>query len=148
MTALTPARFKRQVAETRERILAELADLPELYERAYYASHSQAGRGQGGKISRGGHSDPTLQVLGDPLDKNRSGAQAKIRRTLERAPKTLATIESDVIAIERLISKAMDKLDPPPGFEALRFPVSASQADLEESRAAQKRRRERGEDIG
>lgn len=148
MTALTPARFKRQVVETRERILAELADLPELYERAYYASHTQAGRGQGGKISRGGHSDPTLQVLGDPLDKKRSGAQAAIRRTLERAPRTLAEMESQAIAIERSISKAMDRLDPPPGFDALRFPVSASPADLEESREAQRRRRERGEDIG
>lgn len=148
MTALTPARFNRQVAETRARILKELADLPELYERAYWASHTQTGRGQGGKISRGGHSAPTEQIVGDPLDPKRPGIQASIRRTLERAPKTLANVESEVIGIERQISKGMDRLDPPPGFQALRFPVSASQADLEESRAAQQRRRERGEDIG
>lgn len=146
MTAPTPRQFEIDVARTLARLKRHLAELPLLYEQAYGASHDRVVRASAGKITKG-RSDPTEQIVGDPLDPLRPGAQAAIRRALERAPKKLAELENEVLSIEREISRTLDRLDPAPGFEPLRFPVSASNADLDESRAAQARRRARGEDI-
>jgi hypothetical protein len=148
MTAMTPARFERVCAESFANIKALYAELPELYERAYLASHSQAVRAEGGKVMTGRPSNPTEQVVGDPLDPKRPGAQASIRRTLELAPRKLANAENSVSSIEKAVSTAMDRLDPRETPVALRFPRTASDADLEESAEAKKRRKDRHEDIG
>lgn len=145
---MTPARFDRVLAECMANIKRMLEELPEVYERAYLASHSQARRAEGGKIMSGGPSNPTEQIVGDPLDAKRPGSQASIRRQLELAPRKLVNAENSISAIEKSVSKAMDRLDPRAGFEALRFPRTASQADLDESAAAQERRKERKEDLG
>lgn len=148
MTALTPARFERKVAESFANLKKLLEELPELYERAYLASHSQPVRAQGGKVMTGRPSNPTEQVVGDPLDTKRPGAQAAIRKQLELAPRKLVNAENSISAIEKTVTKAMDRLDPREGFEALRFPRSASDADLQESAEAKERRIKRHEDIG
>lgn len=144
MTAPTPRQFELAIAQTLARLRRHMAELPEIYERAYGASHDRVVRASTGKITKG-RSDPTEQIVGDPLDAQRPGAQAAIRRALERAPKKLAELENDLVSIEREISRAMDRLDPAQGFEPLRFPVSATNADLDEARAAQERRVARGE---
>lgn len=148
MTAMTPARFNRVVSESFANMKRLYEELPAMYEQAYLASHSQAVRAEGGKVMTGRPSNPTEQVVGDPLDAKRPGAQAAIRRQLEGAPKKLAMAENSVSAVEKTIAAAMDRLDPRAGFEALRYPRTASDADLEESAAAKERRKERKEDIG
>ncbi len=147
MTAMTPARFNRVLSESFANLKRLYEELPEVYERAYLASHSQSVRAEGGKVMTG-RSDPTEQIVGDPLDPKRPGAQAAIRRQLEVAPRKLAQAENSVSSIERTVQTAMDRLDPRAGFEALRFPRTASDVDLEESASAKERRKERGEDIG
>lgn len=148
MTAVTPKRFETFLDETLERVREEFALLPELYERAYLASHSQAVRTSAGKITRGGHADPTEQIVGDPLDPKRPGVQAKIRHALERAPTRLADVENTAKSIEKSINSAMNRLDPHETFAPSHFQRPANQADIAEAEAAKRRRVERGEDIG
>lgn len=129
-------------------MLRRLADLKLLYcgeqgdnaDSAYSMSLEKAVRGSAGKISHG-MSDPTLEVVGDPLDKKRPGAQAALRKVLERAPKRLAEAENILSAVEADIRRAMDRLDPAETFEPIRYPITITQDELRESKDAQERRR-------
>lgn len=145
MTAPTPRQFDLAVALALVHIRQRLADLPELYARAYGASHERVVRDSAGKISRGSVSDPTTEIVGDPRDRQRPGRQRAIRATLEAAEGHLADAENAIAAIEASILRAMDRLDPHEGFELPRYPITVSRAELEESQAAQARRLERGE---
>jgi hypothetical protein len=145
MTAPTPRQFQLKIAQTHARIKHQLSELPDIYERAYNASAWQVGRESVGKIARGGISKPLEGIVGDPLDKRRPGRQAAIRRKLEEAEKHLADAESAIATIEREINKAMNRLDPPETFEALRNPISIMKDELEDLLEAQVRRRQRGE---
>jgi hypothetical protein len=140
MTALRPDQFDKLLAQHRHGIERKLADLGKAYRDAYGASLERVVRENAGKVMSGGASDPTATITGDPLDPQRPGIQAAIRRTLEAAPKSLTDAENTIASVEAKIAKAMDRLDPREGFEAMRYPISVSHADLEESRAAQERR--------
>lgn len=145
MTAQRPDQFARSVQRTRIHLDSQLRQLVELYRIAHDASLERVVRESAGKVMSGSASDPTAAITGDPLDKLRPGIQAAIRRTLERAAKQLAELENSVHAIEREIAKSLDRLDPKDGFDPLRYPISVSNADLDELQAAQQRRKERGE---
>jgi len=145
VTAPTPRQFQLAIARTHANIKSKLAELPDLYERAYGAAGWQVGRESVGKISRGGISKPLEGIVGDPLDARRPGAQAGIRRALERAEKQLAEAENSVAAISRDIEKAMDRLDPKETFQALRYPISVTNEELGDLREAKARRLGRGE---
>ena len=147
MSAPTPRQFEAELARSLARISQRMADLPALYRWAYGASSDRVVRDSAGKITKGGVADPTGQIVGDPLDPQRPGAQRRIRKTLEDAGGHLAAAENAITAIEREIGLAMDRLDPREGFEQLRYPITVSRADLEDSHAAQARRLERGEGI-
>jgi hypothetical protein len=97
-------------------------------------------RESAGKISHG-MSDPTVEVVGDPLDPKRPGAQAALRKKLENAPKRLVEAENILSSIEKDIRHAMDKLDPPERFEPTRYPITTTEAERRESKEAQDRRR-------
>lgn len=148
MTPPTPRTFARTCDATAENMLRRLADLKLLYcgeqgdnaDSAYSMSLEKAVRGSAGKISHG-MSDPTLEVVGDPLDKKRPGAQAALRKVLERAPKRLAEAENILSAVEADIRRAMDRLDPAETFEPIRYPITITQDELRESKDAQERRR-------
>lgn len=147
MTAPTPRQFDAAVAQTLARLRQRLEDLPELYLRAYGAGHERVVRDSVGKITKGSVATPTEQIVGDPLDPLRPGAQAAVRRACERAPRHLADAENALGAIEREIFRALDRLDPHEGFAQLRYPITVTQAELEEAKAAQQRRHERGEGV-
>ena len=148
MTVPTPKAFTQTCDETGERLLQRLADLRLLYcgdqddGGAYDMSLDKPRRGSAGKISHG-ISDPTAEVVGDPLDRLRPGAQAALRKALERAPKRMAEAENILSAIEGEIRKAMDRLDPSMGFEPTRYPITTTIAERQESKEAQDRRRAR-----
>jgi hypothetical protein len=144
VTAPTPRQFEREIAETHARIKKTLAELPGLYSWAYGASGWQIGRESVGKISRGGISKPLESIVGDPLDRKHPGAQAGIRRTLERAKTQLADAENSITAIRRDIEKAMNKLDPREVFEPLRYPFSIKEEELKVLHEAKARREGRG----
>lgn len=103
-------------------------------------SLDRAVRGSAGKITHG-MSDPTAEVVGDPLDKKRPGAQAALRKVLERTPKRLAEAENILASAEGDIRRAMDRLDPAETFEPLRYPITTTEAERRESKEAQDRRR-------
>ena len=140
MTALRPDQFEKLVNQTRNGLVRRLDELLIAYKVAHDAALERVVRENAGKVTSGGPADPTATITGDPLDAVRPGAQAAIRRVLESAPKDLASAENTIGGISRKIERAMDRLDPREGFEALRYPISVSNADLEESRAAQERR--------
>lgn len=144
MTALTPKQLDATLAYTLSRLKRGMAELPDLYRWAYGASHERVVRETAGRSP--GPADPTGSTVGDPLAARLAG-RAAVRRTLERVPKKLAEIENTLTAIEREIARAMDRLDPREGFEPLRYPISVKDEELEESREAQARRRERREHI-
>jgi hypothetical protein len=143
VTLVTPRVFEQLMSDTMLRIAVELADLVVTYQTAYEASWDRVVHETTDKVS-GGVSDPVAAIVGDPLDPRRPGLQAGVRRTLERAPKKLVEIESVASAIRREIEGAMAKLEPPETFE-IQLPKSVSPEELDAARAAQARRRERGE---
>ena len=149
MTLLKPASFERVCDSTADNLRRRLDDLKLLYRGdeddggAYEMGLDRTVRGSAGKISHG-MSDPTLEIVGDPLDKQRPGAQAALRRVLERAPKRLVEAENILSAIEKDIRHAMERLDPPETFEPIRYPITITQDELAESKAAQDRRRAGG----
>lgn len=149
MTLLKPPTFDKVCDSTASDIKRRLDDLKVLYRGdqddggAYEMSLERTVRGSAGKISHG-VSDPTLEIVGDPLDKQRPGAQAALRRILERAPKRLAEAENILASVEADIRRAMDRLDPAETFEPLRYPITITQDEFAESKAAQDRRREEG----
>lgn len=145
MTAQRPDQFARTAERTRLHIDEQLRLLVELYRIAHDASLERVVRENAGKVMSGSAADPTAMITGDPLDRLRPGAQAAIRKTLERAPKKLAEAENAVAAVEREIARALDRLDPRDGFDPLRYPISVSNADLELLHEAQRRRIERGD---
>jgi hypothetical protein len=69
------------------------------------------------------------------------------RRALEDASKHVAVALSELHAAENDIRKALGRHDPREGFTALRYPRTATRADLAESREAQGRRKDRGEAV-
>lgn len=148
MTPPTPRAFTRTCELTAESVLRRLQDLKLLYcgdqddGGAYQMSLERTMRGSAGKISHG-TSDPTLEIVGDPLDPRRPGAQAALRKVLERAPKRLAEAENILSSIEADIRRAMDRLDPAETFEPLRYPITTTEEERQESREAQNRRRAR-----
>lgn len=148
MTAPTPRQFDIILAQAHARITDEMKQLPELYSLAHGASVWKVSREQGGKISRGGVSKPTEAIVGDPRDPRRPGAQAGIRKALERAEKHLADAENAVVAARVDIEKAMDRLSPRETFVHERTPFSVNKAELEVLGEARLRRRERGEHLG
>lgn len=149
MTLQTPRAFERTCDATAETLLSRLADLRVLYcgdqddGGAYHMSLERAVRGSAGKISHG-MSDPTVEVVGDPLDPKRPGNQAALRKVLEGVPKRLVEAENILSAIEGSIRRAMDKLDPPETFEPLRYPITTTEDERRSSKEAQDRRRIRG----
>lgn len=140
MTAPTPRAFDRSAKAAIARVRRELADLDDLYATAYDAGHTTAVRGSAGKIAVGGVNDPTGVIVGDPLDPRRPGAQAGLRRSCERASRKLAEIENMAASIRPELQRSLDRLDPRETFEPTRYPVSVTNAELEESRSAQRRR--------
>jgi hypothetical protein len=146
VTARSPRAFANDVAQTRSRVWSTLDELPALYREAHDAAHERIVGDSVGKIMSGGVSDPTATIVGDPMAQ-RLSAQAALRRVLEQAPKRLAELENAAAILDRQIRRAMDRLDPAEGFVPLRFPRTASEADLDEARAAQ-RRRASGEGTG
>ncbi len=146
MTPPTPRAFARTCESAADALLQRLADLKLLYcgdqddGGAYHMSLERAVRGSAGKITHG-MSDPTVEIVGDPLDPKRPGAQAALRKQLERAPKRLAEVENVLSGIEKDIRKAMARLDPPETFEPLRYPITTTQEERLESKQAQDRRR-------
>lgn len=118
----------------------ELKDVTRLYRTAYESGYTQARRGTGESRLAFGESNPTLSVLGDPLDKRRPGAAAGARRTCERTARRVVEVENMVGSLVPDLTRALERFDPKETFEQLRYPVSVTQADLEESRAAQRRR--------
>lgn len=146
MTVPTPRAFERTCDAAAESLAHRLNDLKLLYcgdqddGGAYHMSLERTVRGSAGKI-RHGMSDPTTEIVGDPLDKQRPGAQAALRRALERAPKRIQEAENILSSLEGEIRKAMDRLDPAETFEPLRYPITVTQAELADSQSAQDRRR-------
>jgi hypothetical protein len=152
VTVATPRVFIEKCDTAGENMLRRLADLKVLYggelgdpddNGAYGMSLEQAVRGSAGKITHG-MSDPTVAVVGDPLDPKRPGAQAALRKVLERAPKRLVEAENILSSIEKDIRHAMDRLDPAETFEPLRYPITTTEAERRESKEAQDRRKSRG----
>lgn len=146
MTAPTPRVFNQKCLTAADNILRRLGELRLLYcgdddsGGAYRMSLEQSVRGSAGKISHG-TTDPTVAVVGDPLDPKRPGAHAALRKVLENAPKRLVEAENILSAIEKDIRHAMDRLDPPETFEPLRYPITTTEAERRESKEAQDRRR-------
>lgn len=149
MTVPTPRVFDQKCDVAGENILRRLADLKVLYGGdqddggAYHMGLARSVRESAGKISHG-MSDPTVEVVGDPLDPKRPGAQAALRKVLERAPKRLVEAENILSSIEEDIRHAMDRLDPAETFEPLRYPITTTEAERRESKEAQERRKARG----
>jgi hypothetical protein len=149
VTPPTPRVFNQKCLLAADNILRRLGELRILYGGdddaggAYRMSLEQAVRGSAGKISHG-MSDPTMAVVGDPLDPKRPGAQAALRKVLERAPKRLVEAENILSSIEKDIRHAMDRLDPAETFEPLRYPITTTEAERRESKEAQDRRKTRG----
>ena len=149
MTAPTPRQFEKMIEQTRKGMNRRLDELLEVYmgeHGAYETSHERVVRENAGKVMSGGASDPTAGIVGDPLDRERPGLQRAIRKQLEDVEGTLSAAENMINGITVKITKAMDRLDPREGFEALRYPISVSQAQLEESKQAQERRKTRGDE--
>lgn len=149
MTLQNPRTFEKTIDETAAKILRRLEDLKRLYcgdsddGGAYHMGLERTVRGSAGKISHG-TSDPTLEVVGDPLDKEgRPGLQAALRKVLDSAPKKLTEAENVLSTLETNIRKAMDRLDPPETFEPTRYPIDTTEAERQQYREAQARRRAR-----
>lgn len=140
MAAPTPREFERQTAATLARVRRELRDAAAVYRTAYASGHVNAVRGDGGRGAPGA-ADPTLAVVGDPLDPRRPGAAAGARRACERAARRVVEVENLVGSLVPDLQSALDRFDPREGFEPVRYPVSITRAELDESRAAQERRR-------
>jgi len=147
VTAARPEKFNRELAASLAKMKRLMSDLPTLYAWAYNASSERVVRESVGKIHSGAVSTPTEQIVGDPLDRRRPGAQARIRAALESAPGQLANAENALVELERRIMAAMDGLDPHERPEPMRYPISVSQAELDDAKAAQKRRIDRGEGV-
>lgn len=145
MSVQKPDAFKRSLAQSYARITRLYADLPLQYASAYEASLRPRVGESAGKVTASEVSDPTGEVGFDHPAIRRPTSHAGIRRALEGCGRHMADAENSMKAAEREILKAMDRLDPREGFEPLRYPVSVSQADLEASREAQARRKERGD---
>ena len=69
------------------------------------------------------------------------------RRALEEASRKVSDAEDLLRLAEGDLRKALGRHDPREGFEALRYPRSATRADLAEAKAAKERRIERGEAL-
>ena len=151
MTVPTPKAFDRVCDDAADQLLRRLADLKRLYrgededgaDGAYKMSLERVVRGSAGKISHG-MSNPTLEIVGDPLDRQRPGLQTALRKKLEGAPKRIQELDNILASLEGEIRKAMDRLDPPETFELTRYPITVTQAEVQESKEAQQRRRSRG----
>jgi len=140
VTALRPDQFEKIAAHLQANIETHIRELIAAYAQAHEAAWSGVVRENAGKVTSGGPADPVAGIVGDPLDRKHPGLQRAIRKELENAPTTLQGADNMISGIARKIMSAMERLSPPPTFEALRFPISASNADLEEARAAQERR--------
>lgn len=145
MTALRPDQFEKVASRLQASIDAHIAELVDAYAKAHEAAWSGVVRENAGKVTSGGPADPVAGIVGDPLDRQHPGLQRAIRKELENAPTTLQGADNMISGIAKKIELAMERLSPREGFQALRYPRSASDADLEEAREAQQRRTERGE---
>ena len=148
MTVPTPRSFSRTCDKTIENITRRINDLRVLYcgelpdnsDGAYAMSLEKSVRGSAGKIHHG-MSDPTLEVVGDPLDKRRPGAHAALRKKLESANTRMQELENILTSLEGDIRHAMDRHDPAETFELTRYPITVTREELRESKEAQERRR-------
>lgn len=147
MSLPKPDGFNRDIARSYARITRLYADLPLHYASAYEAALQPRVGEKAGKVTSSEVADPTGSVGFDHPKADRVSAHARIRRSMERIPRHLADAENALKAAESELLAAMDRLDPKESFQPLRFPVTASNADLEESKAAQARRRAEGEVV-
>jgi len=145
LTALRPDQFEKIANRLQASIDAHIRELVDAYAKAHEAAWSGVVRENAGKVTSGGPADPVAGIVGDPLDRQHPGLQRAIRKELENAPTTLQGADNMISGIAKKIETAMERLSPRETFQPLRFPVSASNADLDEAREAQQRRMERGE---
>jgi hypothetical protein len=142
-----PDAFNRDISHSFARMTRLYADLRLHYASAYEASLQPKVGEKAGKVTSSEVPDPTGSVGFDHPKADKVSAHARIRRAMERIPRHLADAENALKAAESELLSSMDRLDPREGFTPLRFPVTASAADLEESKAAQARRKEAGEVV-
>lgn len=137
MTALPPPELDYLLAEIR--MLTR--SISHEYRWVHGAAHART-VGEEAKVATTSPSDPTGSIAVDSRDKGRMRAQ--LYRTIEDARRALAELEHASASLRA--GAARD-----PGgvrFEALRYPRTALQEELKDSRAAKVRREERGEGWG
>ena len=137
MTAPSIRQLNRTLAEVR----TALVQLEEAYGWAYSAAYTRGVVGDAGPITRGEASDPTGGVVA-------SAQRDRIRRALRAAHRHLDEATRELKTSEYKLRVALEATDPPPTAD-LRSEdkYRVSRDELAASRAAQDRRRDRGEHL-
>lgn len=126
------ARNAREVREQASRIVLE-------YRWVHGAAHART-------VGDQAHVH-TTSVNNPTLDLATSKDKAAMRRALSRAAKALEAAQAELKSCEHLLRQATSHERERVEFEALRYPRTATRADLAEGAQAQARRHARGEGV-